>query len=391
MVFFLILAMEALSVDLTPDDIMNIAYYDQKPFWFWLSRVLFPFDPSLIRPSGGVWYLSLYQLVGLNPVLYHVSCLGLLCLNIFLISFLANALTGSIFATFVSVLLASYHARLADLYYSAGTIFDIASGGCFLAAMLLFVRGSAGAWAVVALFILGLGFKETTVVLPAVMGACLVFLPPDADRSVQRKKWRLVITLSAIAVVFALSRFASPMLTNPAYRPTFTVHKFLMAFSHYAAHMTLRAVVSQKVTLGILAAFVIIAVPVPRSRVPICWIIAGLLPIAFVPERSLYTAYLSSIGVSLLIGGLIGDIEERSRLQKTAHTLSAAAIFAALSVAWFTTNLHHRSLDRTVILNGANQVGSFLRQVSENLPRPSTGAAILLVDDPFTVNEWTPV
>src|SRR5262249_42723875 len=142
----------------TPDDMMNL-----YGAWF---RPLAEAD----RPLGALFYRAIFAMAGLNPMPYRAGCLLLLLANLGLLYLLCRRLSGSNEIAALACLLGTYHAHLADLYYSTGTVYDLLCGTLYLSA-LVYYSGGELSWRrngiFLALYVAALGAKEMAITLPA--------------------------------------------------------------------------------------------------------------------------------------------------------------------------------------------------------------------------------
>jgi hypothetical protein len=104
---------DGLAAYFTPDDMMNL-------YGAWFLPLA-----GQERPIGALVYRVIFAGFGLNPVPYRVCCFLLLAGNLVLLFAIAVRLSGSRVVGGIACLLAAYHAHLADLYYSTGTIYDL--------------------------------------------------------------------------------------------------------------------------------------------------------------------------------------------------------------------------------------------------------------------------
>ena len=80
-VYFCVLAGDALLVSFAADDMMNLACYHGRTAWE-LALANLRFYSTFYRPLGGVFYSVLYWFAGLNPLPYRVAIFVLLLVNI---------------------------------------------------------------------------------------------------------------------------------------------------------------------------------------------------------------------------------------------------------------------------------------------------------------------
>src|SRR5690349_5715415 len=126
--FSFVFAGDGLFAYFTPDDMMNL--YDS---WF---RPIWDTD----RYLGILVYRALFALAGFNPLPYRAVCMGLLLANLGLLYLFCVRLTRSREIGALACLIGAYHAHLADLYYSTGTIYDLLCAALYLGAFVYYAR-----------------------------------------------------------------------------------------------------------------------------------------------------------------------------------------------------------------------------------------------------------
>ena len=162
---------DGLRAYFTPDDMMNL-----YGAWF---RPLAESD----RPVGALFYRALFAAFGFNPLPYRIACFAILSANLALLYVLCLKLSHSREVAALACLLGAYHAHLADLYYSTGTVFDLLCFLFYFGALALYiqVRERAIRWLilVLALYLCALGAKEMAVTLPLFLVLYdLIYYPP---------------------------------------------------------------------------------------------------------------------------------------------------------------------------------------------------------------------
>src|SRR5690242_3363381 len=124
--YFIVLTKEAVLCYFSPDDCMTIYRSWAHPAGALLkANLLFFLNSDFYRPMGSVWYRTMFDIAGFNPVPFHVSNLFTLAANIWLTYCVARRLTGSREAGMVAALLISYHGRFISLYFDTGYIYDV--------------------------------------------------------------------------------------------------------------------------------------------------------------------------------------------------------------------------------------------------------------------------
>src|SRR5579863_10097268 len=83
--WFVYFSRDVLGVHFAPDDMMNIDnfYWSPGPFRLFYSQFLL--WRGYYRPMGGLFYLPVLAVAGLNPAPYHVALSLLLLANVYLV------------------------------------------------------------------------------------------------------------------------------------------------------------------------------------------------------------------------------------------------------------------------------------------------------------------
>src|SRR5262245_56020616 len=126
------------------------------------------------RPMGALFYRVVFAGFGLNPLPYRIGCFLLLGVNLGLLYSFCRRLTGSREIALLACLLGAYHAQLADLYYSTGTVYDLLCYAFYYGAFVYYMKvrdtGDVPGWlqtlGVLALYLGALLAKEMAVTLP---------------------------------------------------------------------------------------------------------------------------------------------------------------------------------------------------------------------------------
>src|ERR1700677_4956596 len=92
--FFLYFARVGVRTHFAADDMMNIGEPWQRGWWHTVADN-FRFWSPAVRPLGGLYYLSLYRLFGLDPLPYRIVALAFLFGGAWLCYVVAELLTKS--------------------------------------------------------------------------------------------------------------------------------------------------------------------------------------------------------------------------------------------------------------------------------------------------------
>jgi len=403
--WFLYFAHGGLKAGLSGDDLMNLYAYLQKP----VSVLFFDnlrFWSTAYRPLGALFYVPLYKLFGLDPLPYRILCFAILGLNLVLLYHFCVRLTNSRETAFLATFLASYHAWFVDLYYSAGTIYDLLSYSLYLSTFLVYMgiraRGNLpdvrALLGISCLYVLALDAKEMAVTLPLLLllyetifhGAGLrhplAWLARDA---------RTIWITGLITLIYIAGKLTGPgsLVENPAYVLSISPGRFLDTF-----HLYLNPLLYQdhrfhdSNTVQLVAAMLIFAAW-RRSRVLLFawfWLVLTILPVAFIAHYAAFFEYLPAAGWALYAGTLLVMTRRailrwvpRAPLEGSMLARASQAVLL-LGLAAFLAPLHARETPKTLHLFMSVQPPS--REVTEDLTRLRPvlrrGARVLFVDDP---------
>lgn len=165
--------LKALSGFFTFDDLMNLSYYNSRPWWS-LGSNLIVFT-SLRRPLGAVPNLALYHTVGLDPFFYYLTGIAIFSLNLVLVYALFRRLTGSRATSTLAAALAAYHPQVHNVLYNFGAVYELLMLTFVITALWLYARAADTGWpprthiASWLCYLAALNAKETAVVLPALL------------------------------------------------------------------------------------------------------------------------------------------------------------------------------------------------------------------------------
>ena len=396
--WFLFFAHGGLQAALSGDDLMNLYGYLQKPLLTHLFDTL-RFWSTAYRPLGAFFYVPLYYCFGINPLPFRIACFLILAVNLGLLFVFCRRLSGSRETALLATFLASYHAWFVDLYYSAGTIYDLLCYSFCLGTLLIYIgvrqRGHRPAprylIGVAVLYVLALDAKEMAVTLP-------FFLLLYELLYHSKRDFRAFIITGALTVIYVIGKLRGPdsLRLNPAYSLTISPGRFLDTFHLYLNPLFYRDhwfkdsnTVQMLLAMLLLAAFL-------RSRVLLFawfWLLLTILPVAFIAHYSAFFEYLPAAGWALYIAALLTTLRRALAglfvralpgLTLLPHA-SQAVLFLGLAV--FLAPLHIRKSLRHFM---SAQPPS--REIAESLARIRPvlrrGGRILFVNDPFPADNY---
>jgi hypothetical protein len=355
---FLLFAGDGLAAYFTPDDMMNL-------YGAWFLPLA-----GQERPIGALVYRVIFAGFGLNPLPYRVVCFLLLGGNLALLYSVARRLSESPFVGALACLLGAYHAHLADLYYSTGTIYDLLCFTFYWAAALLWMRGRT--WMALGLYVGALLSKEMAVTLPAVLAAYeLVYRRP-----VKLLRLTPMVVVTGAFVLRAMAGNAG----NAAYAPHVAWHPLIANWQHYSSDLFYGAFQMTPTRVLLLWALVAVSVVLLRPRdavisAVVIWV--GLLPVAFIAQRGFYVVYLTLPGWYLLGARLIERATRRAK---------PALVFAAVAVLLIPLHARRKEQGRTWVAEAHASVRRVLEPLrSERLAK---GARVLFLGDTYPTDDY---
>ena len=380
----------------TPDDMMNL----------YRAASVSPADlMQQERPVGQIVYRAIYSLAGLHPLPFRLVCFALLLANLALLWRFCLRLSGSRETAAVACLLGAYHAHLADLYYSSGTIYDLLCWFFVLAAFDFYItirqRGTFPNWlqtaALLSLYALALGSKEMAIALPLYVVVYEALYGKDVTAWLRRGAWFWWLSLP-LTVIYAVRKLSGPhaMAANPDYAPHFTVHAFFLGWRHYLPDLFYGAIDFNDVKVVLLfTAMLALAIYTRRREMLLGWVVAfaGAFPVIFVPPRGMFVLYLTLPGWCLYAGSVL--VLARDDLLRRWPRWAAAfdvrpeqlALFVALALLLVPLHRNEKPTGKSWVQPDYDVV----RTVMESLDRAGPlrhGARVLFLSDPFDPDDW---
>jgi hypothetical protein len=395
--YFVYFTYDGLRVHFAVDDIGNMAhYYRGGPGALVLSQ--FTLWRGDYRPMGGLFYVPILTLAGLNPVPYQAALLLILAANVYLVYRFARLLGAGELASALAALVACYHAGLHNLYYNAACVYDVLCCFFYLAAFVYYLRirqagRVPGPWQIAAfltLYLCALNSKEMAVTLPLML---LVY-----EWIYHRRVWwsRTVIFASALTALDLYGKLfgPEPLIAAAAYRPVFALH---------------RARDFQRLSLGDLlfgwssgwggilllwAALAYLAWRRDRPALRFLWwfMVLTPLPIEFLVGRGQACLYIPLVGwavfASVILVDLAGALARVLEREPFGRRLGRSGLVAVLiAVAVFFWARQNRQYKRTNAEPAMASLGQedwdVIQQFRAVNPQVRPGSKVAFLDDPF--------
>ncbi|MBP1622844.1 MAG: hypothetical protein H6Q07_864 [Acidobacteria bacterium] len=400
----------SLNAGFRGDDAYNIYYYWSRGPWPLVKNLLLFFS-TYYRPMGGVYYLPLYELFGLNPFPYHVAIAILIFINVILAYRCATLLSKSRIVGGLCSFLMVYHARMVQLLYVPAFIYDVLCFTFFFGAFFYYLRircsGKELNWRSLLIFIVlyvaALESKEMAVSLPALLLAYELLWHPPGRPVTRIWQWLRstgvpIVVSGAATLAFITGKFLGPepLSNNPLYHPTITFGRFLESNVRFAKdifYLKPEGWFNEQWLLIVWALLAYLAIT-RRSRhlqFALIMILVAPLPIAFIPGRGNEMLYIPLFGWALIVATLVETVcssVSREPLFRHLNAKLARAVPLLLAVIciWQQTNLQHRKVTYGLQLIGQD-FWSVKQQLETLLPAVKPGTQMVFYNDIF--RDWS--
>jgi hypothetical protein len=408
--YFLFMSWDGLKAHFAPDEMMAIyTYWHPSPWRLLVSQ--FMLWRGYFRPVGGLFYLPLYWVSGLNPAPYHAVLLLLLLAGAYQMYRFARVLGCAELPAAMAALIACYHGGLSNLYYNSVFVFDVLCGVFYLAAFVYYARIRAAGLlpkgrqtaAFLGLYLCALNSKEMAVTMPVILLA-YEWLYHGAPRWRWRELlgWlrgpgRVLCWASLLNLIYIYGKAFGPygLMKQTAYTPVFSWERMADFQERY-----LGDIFYHLPALGWLATVIVwLAVTYlawrrrrPLTRFLWIYVLVTPLPIEFLIGRDQACLYVTLAGWAVLAATLFTDwLPGATRVvaaEPLFHGLDPARVSALLAVAamvaWALGNRVYQASDvAPVIPQLGLQTYEVLAQFQALNPRIPQGAKVVFLDDPW--------
>ena len=376
------------------DDLMNLHGYWSKPPMELLKGNLLYYSASY-RPLGGLFYVGLYSLFGLNPLPFRIVCMALFFLNLLLGFRLLNTLTSSLEMALLATLFFAHHAGYADFYQNTGVIFDLLCFTFYCAGLELYIAArkdgrpvSATRFlAIVLAFLCALNSKEMAVSFPVVILLYEIII----HKSLANIGKALLLALMVVPYLFLKLSADSLFSTISDYKITLTLAQYTANNLHY--HNLLfylkNSVLTPGLLLGLLLGLLALA-GLLRSKLMLfamAFLLVTPLPIIFIsPRGSTFVYYIPLVGYSLYAASALLQLRGKcfQSMPDSAHRTMQAITFCLAFLLLF--NLHAGNIIAEVEDARLRQTAFQLRAL--NLKAKGEGR-LLFLKDSFEKEDWS--
>ena len=402
--YFLYFTYDGLRVHFALDDLGNMGhYYRGGPLALAVSQ--FTVWHGDYRPMGGLFYVPILTIAGLNPLPYQAALLAILLANVYLVYRFALRLGCGELAAGLAALVVSYHAGLHNLYYNAAFVYDALCCFFYLAAFLYYLRirqagGVPRARQIalfLALYLCALNSKEMAVTLPLMMLVYeWIYHRPAAIKAWIFGPARLVLYGAALAALDVYGKLFGPdaMVNAEAYHPVFALRR-VRDFQRLSLGDLLFGWGSG--WGGILLLWAVLAYLAWRRDRPVLrflwwFMLLTPLPIEFLIGKSQACLYIPMIGWAIF--GSVVFVDLASALARVLEAepwgrrLGRGGIVALLTaVAIFCWARQNRQYKRThaepVMAALGHESWDAIQQFRALNPHVRPGSKVAFLDDPF--------
>jgi hypothetical protein len=404
--YYVALVWPGFRVYFSPDDTMNLYKPWSLPLReLILANLLFFRSSAIFRPLASAWYATIFHFAGFNPRPFHIAYTAIFLLNIFWTYSVARRLSGSREAGAATALLGSYYHALTTLFLDTAYVYDALCYSFYFATLLLYLQArdrgrQLTSWELAGcclLYICALNSKEMAVTLPLTFLVYeLIYHPPARWREISLPRARPILATGIITVVFVIGRSvgAESLLKMSAYRPHFTVTRFLATSRNFFDDTFFH--VTNYSLLTIWAALFAIAWLSGSRVLRFAWLFLMLspLPVAFIDPRGPAQYYIPWFGWVLFAGAAVVELLQRltQEMQLTPEMLSRVRGCALIAILACILYPYYKSLGWTNAASVALEAPAIRETVAEihNLhPQFPPHSRLLFRHDPFPPDWWT--
>lgn len=344
-----------LYVITTTVDVLRFGYFNIDDFnnLFWSNHVAFSdlirFQlepaPEFFRPAGMLWYRTLWELFGLNPVPYHLFQGSLNLVNAVLIFLLVRRTGNSRLAAAVASGAWLLAPAMLETFWWFGTIFETLSTTYYLLAFWAFIsvrRPILRLAAVLLLYVLAVKTKEMAITLPAILLAYETIVA-GRWRDVVGRSFPVYLATGLFGLFYLYAKYTTMAATDQSgtYYFEFSAstlgHNMVWYFNNL---ITKTGALGSNGTLVLIVILVVLGF-VLRDRILIfttCFVFLTFLPVIFLGHHLFaFYWYLPAVGAWWWLGQLLRRIRDRTAGNDPVWRVrvSAFLFLAALSLALF--------------------------------------------------------
>jgi hypothetical protein len=376
--WFLVFAGPGIHVYFSGDDMMNLYGAWSPPFTHLLKGNLLFFSTEN-RPLGSLWYRAIFAVAGFDPMPFRAVALAILLGNIWLTYCVARRISESREIAAVTALLASFNARMANLYFDSGAIYDVLCYAFYVGALLWHLRGGHIAGLAV-LYICALNSKEMAVTLPA----ALLFYEVLYRK---RPRWRAVVVTGILTLVYLAGKSlgSDTLLKNPAYQPVLALEHVMSNARLYMDDLFYRYGWFTNARVLLLWLGMAAVALVSRSKTLLfSWLFltTSILPVIFIAPRAGSAIYVCLFGWALYAAtAVVLATKPLGRL--LSPRAKATAVFLGLAALIFPYHRFEGGFTSKTAAEGGEELRPVVADLHRLRPAFEPGASMLFLNDPI--------
>lgn len=383
------------------DDLMNLyrAWTQPLPDLLLDHLIFFRFSPQY-RPTGAIFYRSIFNVFGFEPLPLHVGCAVLLWLCIGVSYWFTREITGSRRVALLAALIHSFHGNFTFLIFNSGMCYDLLCFLFYFGAFAFYVRvrnrekllnwRQTVAWC--GLFILALNSKEMAVTLPVMIGVYELFRhPPESWKGPQLAGWvagngRIALIGGVMTAFFIGGRLRADigLLNIGTYVPDISLSVYLNRSKHFLDGMFYSpGWLTSQVAALMLASGIVLAWWKRNTalRLSGALLMIGVLPVAFIEPRGLEAVFIPTMGAAIFVAILVQNTFDR--IWRTPSVYRAVALFALTLISLSVVHFKYGYRDPEPLLAEGKNLGLVRNELRRLLPTIPRGGRILFIRDPF--------
>lgn len=354
LLFFLFFSYPSLSAYFTFDDgtaVVGDLYQFDAPWWRNLLHILTVFTPAY-RPLSTAFWRPLYAMFGYNPFPYRLAMYLLMIANIGLAYVWSRRLEATRDAALLTVLFFCYNGAMCDLFYDTCTVTDVLCFFFYGLSVAVYLRARIegntislprGVFIMI-FFGLALDSKELAVAIPGILTIYEVLFhwQDFRDKLKVRRVVQFLALMFAVDALYLKVKVAD-MGQNAAYHPHVTLGFILNNIAVYLRELfnLPEKAISPLGAILILAGFLAVGALLRNRQVIFgtLFFVTALIPVAVIPPRGGYCAYIAYFGLTLAAGATLAgarnfftrSIEDPALRQRTAVGLF---VVVAVLLGW---------------------------------------------------------
>ncbi len=389
--FFLNFAREGVRTHFAADDMMNIGQYWTRGWWLTLAENLRFWSAS--RPMGGLYYMSLYRMFGLNPLPYRVVALAFLFGGAWLSYLVAALLTKSRAIALVTGIICCAHQTMVDVYFGTDTIYDILARFFSMLALLLYIRirergRIPSAWQalpIVLCFAAALDAKEISVIIAgSVVSYEVMFHGWPRSWNWLKQEGLVPALLILAAMVYTAGKVfgPNPLADLDAYRLVLSKDRYLDNNLAYGASMFQQYFFTSRGSL--IAIDIALLLLLSHGRAAVRWgaffVLTATLPISFIVTRGGSSLLVPLFGWAFLIPVLVASIWTPSwKYSGWAARISLALVL----IVYMQRTIWYWRDKPQFFFKGQEKTWRVITQLKDLHFQPKHGSRVIVVNDPW--------